>query len=29
MIIPTYEQAKQYEKDYTYIPVCREILADG
>ena len=28
MIIPTYEQAKQYEKDYTYIPVCREILAD-
>lgn len=28
MIIPTYEQAKQYEKDYTYIPVCWEILAD-
>ena len=28
MIIPTYEQAMQYEKDYTYIPVCREILAD-
>lgn len=28
MIIPTYEQAKQYEKDYTYIPVCGEILAD-
>ena len=28
MIIPTYEQAKQYEKDYTCIPVCREILAD-
>ena len=28
MIIPTYEQAKQYEKDYTYIPVCKEILAD-
>ena len=28
MIIPTYEQAKHYEKDYTYIPVCREILAD-
>lgn len=23
-----YEQAKQYEKDYTYIPVCKEILAD-
>lgn len=28
MYKPTYEQAKQYEKDYTYIPVCREILAD-
>ncbi len=28
MIRPTYEQAKQYEKDYTYIPVCKEILAD-
>lgn len=28
MIKPTYEQAKQYEKDYTYIPVCKEILAD-
>lgn len=28
MIKPTYEQAKQYERDYTYIPVCKEILAD-
>lgn len=28
MIEPTYEQAKQYEKDYTYVPVCKEILAD-
>lgn len=28
MIKPTYEQAKQYEEDYTYIPVCKEILAD-
>ncbi|MDE6220726.1 MAG: anthranilate synthase component I, partial [Lachnospiraceae bacterium] len=28
MIKPTYEQAKQYEKDYTYIPICKEILAD-
>ena len=28
MIKPTYEQAKQYEKEYTYIPVCMEILAD-
>lgn len=28
MIKPTYEQAKQYEKNYTYIPVCKEILAD-
>lgn len=28
MIKPTYEQAKQYEKDYTYVPVCKEILAD-
>lgn len=28
MIKPSYEQAKQYEKDYTYIPICREILAD-
>ena len=28
MIKPTYELAKQYEKDYTYIPVCKEILAD-
>ena len=28
MYKPTYEQAAQYEKDYPYIPVCREILAD-
>ena len=28
MYKPTYEQAKQYEKDYTSIPICREILAD-
>ena len=28
MLIPTYEQAKQYEKDYTYVPVCTDILAD-
>ena len=28
MVIPTYEQAKQYEKDYTYVPVCKAILAD-
>lgn len=28
MIKPTYEQAKQYENDYTYVPVCKEILAD-
>lgn len=28
MLIPTYEQAKQYEKDYTYVPVCKDILAD-
>jgi anthranilate synthase component 1 len=28
MIKPTYEQVKQYEKDYTYVPVCMEILAD-
>lgn len=28
MYKPTYEQAAQYEKDYSYIPVCREILAD-
>lgn len=28
MIKPTYEQAKQYEKDYTYVPVCKDILAD-
>lgn len=28
MIKPAYEQVKQYEKDYTYIPVCKEILAD-
>lgn len=28
MIKPTYEQAKQYEKEYTYVPVCKEILAD-
>lgn len=28
MLIPTYEQAKKYEKDYTYVPVCKDILAD-
>lgn len=28
MIKPTYEQIKQYERDYTYVPVCKEILAD-
>ena len=28
MIRPTYEQAKQYEKEYTYVPVCKDILAD-
>lgn len=28
MIKPTYELVKQYEKDYTYVPVCKEILAD-
>lgn len=28
MIKPTYEQVKQYEADYTYVPVCKEILAD-
>lgn len=28
MIKPAYEQVKQYEKNYTYIPVCKEILAD-
>lgn len=28
MIKPTYEQVKQYEKEYTYVPVCMEILAD-
>lgn len=28
MIRPTFEQAKKYEKEYTYIPVCKEVLAD-
>lgn len=28
MIIPDYEEARQYEADYTYIPVCKEIFAD-
>jgi len=28
MIKPTYEQVKPFEKDYTYVPVCKEILAD-
>lgn len=28
MIKPAYEQIKQYEKDYTYVPICMEILAD-
>lgn len=28
MIRPTYDEVKQYEKEYTYIPVCKEILAD-
>lgn len=28
MYYPDYEQARQYEKDYNIIPVCREIYAD-
>lgn len=28
MIKPTYEQVKQYINEYTYIPVCKELLAD-
>lgn len=28
MIKPAYEQVKQYEGAYTYVPVCKEILAD-
>lgn len=28
MYYPNYEQARQYEKDYNIIPVCREIYAD-
>lgn len=28
MIIPSYEDAKKYENDFTYIPVCKEIFAD-
>ncbi len=28
MIRPTYKEVKQYEKEYTYIPVCKELLAD-
>ena len=28
MYKPTYEQVIQYAKDYTYVPICREILAD-
>lgn len=28
MYKPTYEEAAKYEKEYTYIPVCKEILAD-
>lgn len=28
MIKPAYEQIKQYEKDYTYVPICMEMLAD-
>ena len=28
MIKPTYVQMKQYENEYTYIPVCKEVLAD-
>ena len=28
MIKPSYEQVKQYTKEYTYIPVCKELLAD-
>ena len=28
MIKPTYAQVKQYENKYTYIPVCKEVLAD-
>ncbi len=28
MIKPTYVQMRQYENEYTYIPVCKEVLAD-
>lgn len=28
MIKPSYEEVKQYEKDYRYVPLCMEILAD-
>ena len=28
MVIPTYEETKQYQKDYSLVPVCREIYAD-
>lgn len=28
MVKPSYEEVKKYEKDYTYVPVCKEILAD-
>lgn len=28
MAYPEYEQAKEYEKDYSLIPICREIYAD-
>ncbi len=28
MITPTYEEAKQYQRDYSLVPVCKEIFAD-
>ena len=28
MVTPTYEETKQYQKDYSLVPVCREIYAD-
>ncbi len=28
MIKPTYDEVRQYEGKYTYVPVCKEILAD-
>lgn len=28
MITPTYEETKKYQKDYSLVPVCKEIFAD-